>query len=95
MSSRTQRYDEIEAMIDAISVGSPPDEDGQAAAARLTGLEGEELEAFAAQVIVAAFERNGGNVVKTAYTALVLGLELGHRLGLEEAGNLPAGVAEP
>ncbi len=95
MSNRTQRLEEFEAIIAALNA-SACDEDGNATFRRLTRLPEDDARDLADDIIVRSLASNGvkfiagsGDFVGAVGTALVVGLEIGHRLGLEEADRLP------
>lgn len=95
MSDRTQRLTEFEAMIAAMNA-SAGDEDGNTTFRRLTRLPEDDARDLADDIVIRSLASNGvkfiagsGDFIGAVGTALVVGLELGHRLGLEEAERLP------
>lgn len=95
MSNRTQRLEEFEAIIAALNA-SACDEDGNATFRRLTRLPEDDARDLADDIIIRSLASNGvkviagsGDFLGAVGTALVVGLEIGHRLGLEEAERLP------
>lgn len=97
MSTHTQRWDQIEAMAAAVVASYPPTgESIVECVRRLTGLDesecGELMGAIVGNTLVVngitAVSANGD--VHMVFQALVIhGMELGRRLGLEEAATLP------
>lgn len=96
MSNRTQRLAEFEAIIAALNA-SNPGEDGNTAFMRLTRLTQDDATDLADQIIINSLTANGVSVVAGSGNFMgALGtVELGHRLGLEEAARLPVIGAVP
>lgn len=105
MSERTQRMDEIRAMCEAVVASSSPTETVSEMAKRVTGLNDEEAAELVGTIVGGTLAGHGiymlmsvgpGDPHAVLQAVFLQGLDLGVRLGLEEAARMPTlGPAPP